>query len=52
MLANLIAGHIVRLTYATEMSTLTASEARAKLYRLIDEAAEGTCERLAAAGDN
>jgi prevent-host-death family protein len=40
MLTNLIAGHIVRLTYAIEMSTLTASEARAKLYRLIDEAAE------------
>ena len=28
------------LTYAKYMSTLTASEARAKLYRLIDEAAE------------
>ena len=28
------------ITYVTYMSTLTASEARAKLYRLIDEAAE------------
>jgi antitoxin YefM len=28
------------LTYDIGMSTLTASEARAKLYRLIDEAAE------------
>ena len=28
------------LTYGIDMSTLTASEARAKLYRLIDEAAE------------
>ena len=28
------------LTYDLSMSTLTASEARAKLYRLIDEAAE------------
>jgi len=28
------------LSYAIQMSTLTASEARAKLYRLIDEAAE------------
>ena len=28
------------LTYDLQMSTLTASEARAKLYRLIDEAAE------------
>ena len=28
------------LTYDLYMSTLTASEARAKLYRLIDEAAE------------
>ena len=28
------------LTYPHKMTTLTASEARAKLYRLIDEAAE------------
>ena len=28
------------ITYDTAMSTLTASEARAKLYRLIDETAE------------
>ena len=28
------------MTYATPMTTLTASEARAKLYRLMDQAAE------------